>query len=290
MPLTLDNAWNGASYRWARALLGAYLFVHFVQLVPYAQELFSNRGVLANAAASPLFGLFPSVFWISDAPAVAHAVVISGALLSVPLVLGVGDRIAAVLLWMVWAQLHARMPLITNPSLAFIGFLLLVHACLPKSPRLLPIHPAPRDDDFRFEPPLFGVLWIVMALGYSYSGYTKLVSPSWVDGTAIYHVLHNPLARDTPLRELALSLPMPVLQAKAWGALTMELLFAPLALVRALRPWAWLAMVLMHLGLLALIDFADLTIAMLVVHVFTFDPAWAQGWTQAWAKRVRAPR
>ena len=33
-------------------------------------------------------------------------------------------------------------------------------------------------------------------------------------------------------------------------------------------------MVIMHLGILVLIDFADLTCGMLMVHAFTFDPAW----------------
>jgi len=271
MSLELNNAWIGSSYRWARALLGAYLCVHFVQLVPYAQELFSNQGVLSDAALSPLYGLWPSVFWISDAPIVAQAVVVAGAALSVLLTLGAWDRAAALAIWLLWAGLHARMPLISNPSIAFIGFLLLLHASLPKSPRLL--GPA-TDSSFRFEPQLFGVLWIVMALGYSYSGYTKLVSPSWVDGTAIFHVLHNPLARDTPLRELLLSLPMWALKLNAWGALAAELLFAPLALVARLRPWLWLVLVAMHLGLLVLIDFADLTVAMLIVHAYAFDPAW----------------
>jgi hypothetical protein len=145
-----------------------------------------------------------------------------------------------------------------------------MHACLPRSPSWLGATSSP----FAFEPRLFGVLWIVMALGYSYSGYTKLISPSWVDGTALYHVLHNPLARDTPLRELLVALPMPLLKLKAWGALAAELAFAPLALSRRLRPYLWLAMVAMHVGLLLLIDFADLTLAMLVVHGFTFDPGW----------------
>jgi predicted DCC family thiol-disulfide oxidoreductase YuxK len=33
-------------------------------------------------------------------------------------------------------------------------------------------------------------------------------------------------------------------------------------------------MVVLHLGLLALVNFSDLTIGMLMLHFFTFDPAW----------------
>lgn len=274
MQIALENAWTGLQYRRVRSLLGAYLCVHFAQLVPYAEELFSNRGALGDARLSPLFGLFPSVFWLSDAPVVARATLLAGCALSALLTLGFWDRAAAIALWFLWASLHARMPFIANPSIPFIGFLLLVHASLPQSPSWLGAAP----DKFRFDPQLFAVLWIVMSLGYSFSGYTKLVSPSWVDGTALFHVLHNPLARDTPLRAVLVALPLPLLKLKAWGALAAELTFAPLALVRRARPWVWLLMVAMHLGLLVLIDFADLTLAMLLLHVFTFDPGWLTAW------------
>jgi predicted DCC family thiol-disulfide oxidoreductase YuxK len=113
-----------------------------------------------------------------------------------------------------------------------------------------------------------------MALAYSYSGYTKLVSPSWTDGTALAYVLQNPLARPTWLREALLALPPVFLQLATWGGLLLELLFAPLALARRARPWIWSLMVLMHLGLLTIVDFADLTYGMLFLHGFTFDPAW----------------
>ena len=115
-----------------------------------------------------------------------------------------------------------------------------------------------------------------MALGYSYSGYTKLISPSWLDGTALVRVLENPLARPGFVRELILDLPAGVLQLATWGALGLELAFAPLALIRRLRPWLWGAMLAMHLGLIVVIDFADLSLGMVMLHLFTFDPAWLQ--------------
>ena len=38
----------------------------------------------------------------------------------------------------------------------------------------------------------------------------------------------------------------------------------------------WCALVSMNLGILFVINFADLTIGMLMVHLFTYDPAWFQ--------------
>ena len=113
-----------------------------------------------------------------------------------------------------------------------------------------------------------------MALGYSYGGITKLVSPSWIDGSALKHVLGNPLARPHALRDALLMLPDVLTRIATWGALALELLFAPLALLRRVRPWLWLALVGMHLSVITLLDFADLTMGMLMLHLFTFDPAW----------------
>ena len=70
-----------------------------------------------------------------------------------------------------------------------------------------------------------------MALGYTLQRLHQAVSPSWVDGTALARVLENPLARPGALRELLLALPDRCCCALAtWGALALELLFAPLAL------------------------------------------------------------
>jgi predicted DCC family thiol-disulfide oxidoreductase YuxK len=273
--MSVSNGWTGGQYSLFRAPFGAYLFVHFAQLVPWGAELFSSRGVLPRSA-SPLLHLFPNVLALDDSPAVVTALLVVGAALSVPFALGLYDRFAAVALWYVWACLFGRDPLISNPSLPFVGWMLLAHACLPSAPygSLAARGRTDPAGGWRFPQPIFAAAWVVMALGYAYSGYTKLVSPSWVDGTALARVLDNPLARPGLPRELLLGLPPAFLKAATWGALALELGFAPLALFRRLRPWLWAAMLLMHLGLLVLIDFADLSLGMVLLHFFTFDPAW----------------
>src|SRR5262249_29526147 len=127
---------------------------------------------------------------------------------------------------------------------------------------------------WRMTPAIYAVAWVLLALGYTYSGYTKLISPSWMDGTALERVLNNPLARPGIARELVLGLPGWMLKLGTWGGLALELSFAPLALVPRLRPWIWGLMLLMHLNLIMLIDFADLSLGMVIIHFFTFDPAW----------------
>ena len=53
-----------------------------------------------------------------------------------------------------------------------------------------------------------------------------------------------------------------------------ELLFAPLALIRKARPILWVAMFVVQLGFLCLLNFADLTTPMLLFHLLPFDPKW----------------
>lgn len=120
----------------------------------------------------------------------------------------------------------------------------------------------------------FSLAWVLMAVGYSYSGCTKLVSPSWLDGSALARVLQNPLARPTALRELLLGIPPVCLRVLTWATLLLELSFGPLALFRKARLWIWTVMVGLHIGLLSLVSFADLTGGMLLFHFFTLDPAW----------------
>jgi predicted DCC family thiol-disulfide oxidoreductase YuxK len=272
------NRWTGGQYSLFRAIFGIYLFIHFAQLVPWSTEMFSNRGVLPDGAASPLLRLFPNVLALYDAPAFVTALLVFAMAASLLLAAGYYDRIAAIALWYLSACFFGRNPLIANPGLPYIGVLLLAHASLPRAPygsleRRGQIDPG---CEWRMPQEIYLVVWVLLALGYSYSGYTKLISPSWIDGTAMARVLDNPLARPSMMRDALLNMPPLLLHAATWGALALELLFAPLALFRKLRPWLWAAMVTMHLGLIALIDFADLSLGMVMLHLFTFDPGWVK--------------
>ncbi len=242
-----------------RVLFGAYLLVHFVQLAPWAAEVFSNRGVLPRGGVSPLLH-FPNLLACCDSPAFITGMIAVAAGLSVAFLAGYRDRAAALGLWYVWACLLGRNPLIANPSLPYVGWMLLAHACVPSRRGL------PRE--------VWRAVWILLAAGYSYSGCTKLLSPSWQDGTAILKMVSNPLGRAGAAHALLLSLPPVVFKLAAWAALSLELLFAPLALQRRLRPWLWSALLAMHLSLIVLVDFADLSLGMVLIHLFTFDPAW----------------
>ncbi|MFZ5471810.1 MAG: DCC1-like thiol-disulfide oxidoreductase family protein [Myxococcota bacterium] len=271
----MNNGWTGGQYSVYRVLFGAYLAVHFAQLIPWGTEVFSSAGVLP-ADASPLLRAFPNVLALNDSPATVTALLGLGVGLSALLACGWKDRWATVVLWYLWACLFGRNPLISNPGLPYVGLLLVVHAFLPRAPYGSWERHGQADPgaDWRMPKELYLAVWTLMALGYSYSGWTKLMSASWLDGSAARFVLDGPLARPGALREAMLSLPDGVLRVLSYAALGLELLFAPLALLRRLRPLLWMSLLVMHVFLIALIDFADLSLGMVMLHVFTFDPAW----------------
>jgi predicted DCC family thiol-disulfide oxidoreductase YuxK len=272
----MKNGWTGGQYSLYRAIFGAYLFFHFLGLLPWSRELFSSQGVLPAAADSPLVHAFPNILAAFDAPTFAFFLVALAAALSIAFAIGFYDRAAAVGLWYLGACFVGRDPLIANPALPYIGWLLLAHAFLPAAPY------GSWDARGRTDPrggwsmtqSVYLSAWILMALGYTYSGFMKLSSPSWVDGSALARVLENPLARPGFMRIWLLELPPAILRAFTWGALALELLFAPLALFRRVRLWIWCAMVALHLGLFGLVSFPDLTAGMIILHLFTFDPSW----------------
>ena len=134
----MRNSWTGGQYSIFRILLGAYLFVHFVHLAPWAWELFSSEGMLPDARQSPLFGVFANIFRLADTPGFVVAVVIAAAAASLLFLAGVADKWAAFFLWLVLASLFGRNPLIANPSLPYVGWMLLAHLFIPSGLRMVP--------------------------------------------------------------------------------------------------------------------------------------------------------
>lgn len=82
-------------------------------------------------------------------------------------------------------------------------------------------------------------------------------------------------------RDLGLATPGALLKLLTWFALAGEILFLLLSLWRRGRMFAWLWMLSMHLGILLVVDFADLTFGMVMIHLFTFDPDWLPAKTTA---------
>lgn len=249
-----------------RCLFGLYLAVHFFTLVPYAWQLFSNVGMIPKAGDLPTYPFFPNVLFWLDAPAFATAFVFALGALSLLLAVGKWPRLVPLLLWYGWACLVTRNVFIRNPGMPYVGWLLLA----------LPLIPAVHSTPGRWTlpRPIYVCAWLLLALGYSLSGIHKLQSPSWIDGVALLRLVENPLSRPTFLGQIILGLPPLAVQLGTWFTLGLEVSFAVFALWRRSRPWIWLALVGMHLNIMFVVDFVDLTLGMIMIHLFTFDQRW----------------
>lgn len=254
-----------------RMLFGFYLFVHFVVLIPVASELWSSEGFISDGTLNLTYGYFPNILTVLDTPFWVTLFVGSMVLLGFFVMIGFYRRTASVLLWYGWACLFHQNNLILNPGIPMVGWLLLAMAIIPKGEGW---GVERENTDWMMPPILYWGAWVMVGVAYTISGLDKAMSPSWQDGSAITHLLSNPLARDYFIRDILISTPEMFRQILTWVTLGLEIGFGLLVIFSKTRMFAWFMIMAMHLGILMIVDFADLTLGMMMIHLFTFDARW----------------
>ncbi len=275
-----------------RIAFGLYFAVLFARLLPWAEKMYSAAGMLPDAALSPLHGKVPNPLFTWDSPLALQLLCGGLVLLSLCYAVGLRYRLCAVLMWAGWTFLWQRNPFTLNPSMPFNGWLMLATVFLPARPpwsldRLLAGPDPSRPARVPIPPDVVRAAWIVMAVAYSWSGWTKLLSAGWRSGEAVGLILDGPLARPAFWVDGLRAAPAWLWMGLTWATLGLELLFAPLCLFRRGRMLAWGGMVGMHVGLVFVIQFAELSLGMMLIHLLTFDPAWLR---RPPAPRPAAPR
>ena len=254
-----------------RTIFGLYLLLHFLYLIPVASEIWSSAGFISDVKLNPTYGFFPNILYVLDSENMLTLFVSIMALLSFFVMIGFYRRTASLLLWYGWACLFHQNNLILNPGLPMVGWLLLALVLIPKGEGF----GLNKEEASWYMPPiLFWGAWLMLGVAYTISGLDKAMSPSWQDGSAITHLLSNPLARDYFVRDFFLCLPETFRQVLTWGTLALEISFGLFAIFSKTRLWAWCMIMLMHLGILLIIDFPDLTFGVIMLHLFTFDARW----------------
>jgi len=271
-----ENGWTGGQYSVFRMLLGGYLLAWFVGVLGGLGDVVSVPGLaFETAAAVALTDLFPNILHVIDKPVMAAVLGWFAVAASVAFMLGWRDRMAALVMCYVIACLVGGGLVEVKPSLPYVWWMLLATAwfgpgafgSLAARGRIDP------DGGWAFPPVIYAAAWLALAVGYGVGGYLKFVDPAWIDGLAVRRMLEGSAARPTPIREWLLAMPV-ALKGIAWGGIALELLFLPLALVRRIRPYLWLGMAAVHVGVLVVLDAAEVSLGVLLVHAMTFDPAW----------------
>ena len=278
----------------SRIVLGIYLTIHFVQLLPFAEKLFGKE-MPFDPTGSPVYGVLPNLLSESSSGAQYISATLFIRLMivfSIMLASEICPRIAAFLLWYGWACLFNRNILISNPGLPYVGWVLLALCFVEKEkPAILdriqnPILRYLKKD--RLPRRLFWSAWILMALGYTASGLHKLVvSPSWRDGTALQYVLEGSLARDNWIRNLLIQYPT-FLRLNTYLSLFLEISFLPLGTFYYTRLPYWIIYMAFHFGILLTINFADLTLGVMMVHLLTFDHLWIEWFSSISQGRIKS--
>lgn len=267
-----------------RVLFGSYLVWLFASVVPYAAELFSSEGMPSRTPAYP----FPSVFALADGPVAATSIVALLLILSLLVTLGIARRWAALLIWYGMACLLHRTRAIYDVGLPYVGWLLLACALVPEGEphRLLG---RAKKQPWSMPPAIYYGAWIVLASGYSVSGYSKLQSEPWTSGVLFAELLEFPAARASWLTHSLLSLPGFVGTTLTWVVILAELLFLPLCLFAWTRKLSWVLLAGTHAMLILIVDGAQISVALLLFHLFTLDARWYQGHRPDPALRMAAP-
>ena len=254
-----DQPISRNQFRLYRLVFGAYLAIHFALLIPDGTELFSSDGVISSLENLPAFGKLPLLLFWNDSPQVVITFLMSLVVASGCLAAGYWQRVSAAWLLYGWVNLFNRNPFISNPSLAYLGWILLTFICIPS--------PEQQKNNWRFPSILYYGFWAITGVSYTVSGIHKLQCPSWLDGTAVYHVLTSVLARENAAY-LVETIPPIGFKLITWVALFSEVSFLFLGVFKHLRKIYWYGFLFFHLGILATVNFTDLTFGMLIAHLY----------------------
>lgn len=237
-----------------RILFGIWLIYYFSSFFPQSSFYFSNIGAFPDQ-------FFPNIFNLFNSPLQVKALLLIFILSAILFTLGIFRRANAFILWFGWASLLGRIPIYYTPIDGYVGWLLLASVIIP-----------PQNENWKMPKEIYYGAWIVFALSYTFSGFIKLSSPSWIQGETLAILFNGPLIRPWPI--FATKLPDSLLMLGTWITLLFELLFFPLFLFKKLRPYLWWAMTFFHLGILFTLNFGDLSLVMLLSQLFILNEKW----------------
>jgi sterol desaturase/sphingolipid hydroxylase (fatty acid hydroxylase superfamily) len=251
-----------------RTIFGLYLTIHFWDLLPYVDELFSNKGMITDAKMLPTYSKF-NFLMVYDDSLFVRGFCISLILASIMLTFGIYRNICAIWIFYGWVSMVNRNIFISNPGLAYVGWILLAMILIPTGETFK------KNQNWKVPELLYYGAWAVMSISYTVSGLHKLSCPSWIDGSALNHVLSGPLSRNNWITiTLTTIMPPLFLQIMTWTSLFAEISFGIIGTFYHTRKYYGIFFIIFHIGILMTIRFTDLTFGVLMMHLFTIDLSW----------------
>src|SRR4030095_1191022 len=153
-----------------------YLFIIFISAIPSAAATWSDEGLVSKASSHLTYGVFPNILNHFDSPGEIKLFLIILAAFALCYSIGFAGRWAGLVLWYGWACSFNRNNLTLNPSVPYIGWLLLASCFVPTGE---PWSINKKDDSWQMPKLILRGAWILLILGYFFSGVDKLQSVSW---------------------------------------------------------------------------------------------------------------
>ena len=254
---------------WCR-LLGVYLLYYVIQTWPYRIELYGDLGVFKDHTLFPWLSYFPVWLLTFDQSSTLSLLFSAAAMSSSLLVARVAVRFQAFLLWAISCWLFNRNPFSDSPEYGFINWLLIGLMIVP--------HVGSRIDRCRRLRSIQIAGWVTLSLSYFYAAITKLTlgDSSWLNGDAVYLILTQDNSRRLWFGSFFESIPKLIFSPITFLILSLQLLGPILIGFRSTRLIWWISMTTMHIGALAVSNLNQLSLGMLLFHLFLFEERWLQ--------------
>lgn len=252
-----------------RTALGIYIFVFAILLYPYLAELYTVDGLIYQLDGAIVFNPLFSPFLFRESFAV-YTIYILQVVAAVVFTLGLYHRAAAILLWFCHVYLFNLNPYTNSPEYAYLGWLLLAFIFIPNG---IAFSVKNKMSAWQWSPDFRKAAWLVLAVSYTNSGVLKALSPGWLEGSALGKVALSEVNSYGWTIHIAKAAPW-LFTGLNWVVLGIEALAILFIWKSGMRKYFWCASVLMHIGILLMMQFAQVSLGMLVFHLFLFDPKW----------------
>lgn len=255
-----------------RILFGVYATYFSLTLIPYTVELFSNQGIYSH---SPTTFPFPNILYWLDAPSVVIGLSIFSAIACIGITIGYQRRLSALIAWYIHACWFGRNIFIEDPSMAYVGLLFILLAIIP-SGEVWSFDKKRSEKDITWNMPLMSYWTALLALGigYTISGLDKFQAIGWQVGDAMYYMLDLQMTRDNLIANLVKDMPFTGFQYLTWFAALGMLFALPGLLWKRSRFITWIIVTSMFITSTILFELTQVTLAMLLFHLFIFDRTW----------------
>lgn len=273
----LTTLYSPLQFAGIRILLGLYLMFYFVQLLPYGAELFSSVGMVPDVTANTTYAVSSWFISYFTSPLAVLLVFLVLLVTSLLFTFGILRRLTALILWVGWVILFNLNNLTIDPSLGFIGLLLLVYATVPPGePLVLGKRFLLSNATWHMPTITYWGIWLIFGLSFTTSGLEKFSSQIWTSGAAMGYFFTGPIALTNALVDWIMTWPTFIHKGITWVVLYSQLLAVGMIFFRKTRIMLWFIITGLFIAAIGILDLFEVLLGMLIFYLFLIEATWFQ--------------